>query len=39
MRMYGNLKMTFGNHKWLNYNEQVELFVVRNGRQMVKLIK
>jgi hypothetical protein len=37
MLMYGHMKMIFGNHKWLNYNEQVELFVVLNGHPMVKI--
>jgi hypothetical protein len=39
MPMYGHWKMILGNHKWLNYNEQVELFVVRNGHLMVKFMK
>ncbi len=37
--MYGHLKIMFGNHKWLNYNEQVELLVVLNGHRMVKFLK
>lgn len=36
MPMFGHLKIIHGNNKWLNYNEQVELFVVRNGHQKVK---
>lgn len=36
MRMYGHLNVILGNHKWLNYNERIELFVVRNGHLMVR---
>lgn len=38
MRMYGHgkVKMVLGNRKWSNYNELIELFVVRNGHPMVK---
>jgi hypothetical protein len=37
MHMYGHWKMIRGNHKWWNYNEQVELFVVLNGHLKVGL--
>jgi len=39
MHMFGHLKIIFGNLKWLNYNEQVELFVVQNGHLKVLLIE
>jgi len=36
MLMYGHLikRVMFGNKIWLNYNEQIELFVVLNGHLM-----
>lgn len=37
MLMFGHMKIIFGNNKWLNYNAQVELFVVQNGRRMVNI--
>lgn len=36
-RTFGHAKMTFGNRKWLNYNERVEPFVVQNGHQTVEI--